>query len=176
MNLTTVRWVPRSIAPSSVATVASTTSPWLQVLIVVGLPLEERLPLDCRRQQGADDLDGLRRGAQRRTDRGTGQHEVAGVETLESRQGLQRLQRLVDHVAFDEHVLANLAVDAQPQPQVAESLELVGVEQHQRRADRGEGRIGLCFVELGLRQLDVAGGDIVGDDEPGDVVGQVRSR
>ena len=88
-------------------------------------------------------------------------------------QRLQRLQRRVDHVVVDHGVLAQLAVDPQPQPQVAEPLELVGVQQHQRGSDRGEGRVGLGLVELGLRQLDVAGGDVVGDDQAGDEVGEV---
>ena len=75
----------------------------------------------------------------------------------------------------DHRVLPQLAVDRQAQAQVAEPLELVGVQQHQRRADRGERRVGLGFVELGLRQLHVAGGDVVGDHQAGDVVGQLSS-
>ena len=59
-----------------------------------------------------------------------------GVEPLEPAQRLQRLERGVDHVAVDHRVLAQLAVDPQPQAQVAEPLELVVVEQDQRRADR----------------------------------------
>ena len=39
--------------------------------------------------------------------------------------------------------------------------------------DRGERRVRLGFVELGLRQLHVAGRDVVGDHQAGDVVGQV---
>ena len=53
------------------------------------------------------------------------------ARSLESGQRLQRLHRLVDHVAADDHVLPDLAVDPQLQPQIAEALELVGVQQHQ---------------------------------------------
>ena len=75
----------------------------------------------------------------------------------------------------DDHVLAHLAVDPQLQAQIAEALELIGVEQHQRGADRCKRRIRLGLVELGLGELDVAGRDIVGHNESRDVVGQVDS-
>ena len=41
------------------------------------------------------------------------------------------------------------------------------------RPDRGEGRVGLGFEELGLRQLHVPGRDVVGDHQPGHERGPV---
>ena len=64
----------------------------------------------------------------------------------------------------------DLAVDRQPQPQVAEALQVAGVEQHQPGPDGREGGVGLRLVELRLGQLQVARRDVVGDDQPGDVV------
>ena len=50
--LTAVRWVPRSMAPSSVATTEFHDVAVAKVLGVVGLPLEERLPLHRRAAAG----------------------------------------------------------------------------------------------------------------------------
>ena len=171
--LTTVRCRPRSMAPSSVPIATSTTSPCLEVLGVLGLALEEELPLQRGRQERGDDLDRLRRRAQGGARRGPGQEQVARVEALEPAQRLQRHQRGVDHVVVDHRVLAQLAVDPQPQPQVAEPLELVGVEEDERGSDRREGRVGLGLEELGLRQLDVAGRHVVGHHQAGDERGPV---
>ena len=76
--------------------------------------------------------------------RGAGQHKIAGVQTLEPRKRLQGLHGRVDDVAVDEHVLADLPVHPQTQPQVREALQLIGVQQRQRGADRSERRIRLC--------------------------------
>ena len=89
-------------------------------------------------------------------DRGAGEHDVAGVELLELRQRLQGLDGRVKHVALNNHVLAQLPVYPQLHPQVTEALELVGVEQNQRRPDLGKRRVRLRLVELGFGQLDIA--------------------
>ena len=111
---------------------------------------------------GVYNLRGLGRRADRGADRGARQHQIAGVEALESRQGLQGLHRPVQHVAVDQHILPKLAVDPQLQPQITKAFQLVGIDKHQRRADRGEGWIRLRLVELGFAELHVAGRDVVG--------------
>ena len=88
--VTVLRCAPRSMAPSSVADRGLDDVAVLQVLRVVGLALEEGLPLHRGRQQASDDLDRLGRGAQRGAGRGAGQHQVAGGEVLEPGQRLQR--------------------------------------------------------------------------------------
>ena len=82
--------------------------------------------------------DRFRRRAQRGPHRGAGQQQVARVEPLEPAQRRQRLERREDHVGVDQGVLTDLAVDPQPQAKVAEPLELVLVQQDQRRPDGGE--------------------------------------
>ena len=155
------------MAPSSVATVASTTSPSCRYLGLFSACADKNAPqVDVT--LGCDAVRG-ERGAHR----GAGQHDVAGIELLELRQRLQGLHGRVEDVALDDHVLAHLAVDAQLQPQIAEALEFIGVQQHQRRPDRGERRIGLRFEELGFGQLHIARRDIVGDHQPDDELGQV---
>ena len=116
---------------------------------------------------------GLGGARQRGADRCSGQDEITRVQSLEPSQGLQRLQRRIDHVAVDGRVLTDLAVDSQLKTQVAEALEFVGIQQHQRRAGRGERRIRLRLVELGFRELNIARGDIVGHHQARDVVGQI---
>ena len=153
-----LRWTPRSMAPSSVATVASTTSPSCRY----GVLLELRGQESARSiTLGGDAVQG-EGGAHR----SSGQQDVSGIDLLELRQRLQRLHRRVEDVALDDHVLAHLAVDRQPQPQLTETLEFLGVDQHQRRPDRGEGGIGLRLEELLLGQLHIARRDVVGDHQP----------
>ena len=155
------------MAPSSVATVASTTSPSCRYVgVLLELRGQESPEVDVA--LGCDAVQG-----QRGAHRGAGQQDVSGIDLLELRQRLQRLHRRVEDVALDDHVLAHFAVDAQLQPQIAETLEFLGVDQHQRRPDRGEGGIGLRFEELLLGQLHIARRDIVGDHQPAHVLGQV---
>ena len=170
--LTTVRWVPRSIAPSSVATLASTTSPSFRYLGLRAWPRKKSFHLVAAGSSEATISTGFG---------GALSAVPTGVPVSSRSPGSSRWKRVsacsawtgqVDHVGGG-HVLPELAVDPQPQPQVGEPLELVGVQQHQRRPDRGERRVGLGLVELGLGQLHVAGGDVVGDHQAGDVVGEV---
>ena len=63
---------------------------------------------------------------------------LAGIEVLELRQRLQCLHGRVQDVALHDHVLTHLSIDPQLKPQIAEALELIGVEQHQRGPDRRE--------------------------------------
>jgi len=79
----------------------------------------------------------------------------------------------VEDVALDDHVLAYLAVDRQPQPQLTETLEFLGVDQHQRRPDRGEGGIGLRLEELLLVSCTSRAENVVGDHQAHHEIGQV---
>ena len=171
--LTTVRCRPRSIAPSSVPMATSTTSPCLRYLGFWA----------CRWKKSFHFSAGGRNAAMISTGFGGALRAVpSGVPVRSRSPGSSRWNRLsacsasqrgVDHVAVDHRVLAQLAVDPQAQAQVAEPLELVVVEQDQRRSDRREGRVGLGLEELGLRQLHVAGGDVVGHHQAGHERGPV---
>ena len=86
---------------------------------------------------------------------GPGEYQVTWREFLELSERLQRLQRPVEHVTFDERVLPLVAANAQAQPQVAEPLELLGIQQRELRPHRGERRIRLGLIELRLRKLNV---------------------
>src|SRR5258705_3471207 len=55
-----------------------------QIFSVLGLPREEDPPLQLVRKQRPNHLDGFGWCADRRADRGTGQDQVAGIETLET--------------------------------------------------------------------------------------------
>ena len=126
-----MRWVPRSIAPSSVATEVSTKSPSCRYFGFLACFLKKSLHLSAGGSRAADDLDRLGRGAECGADRGAGEQQVAGVEGWNRAQGLQRLERAVDHVAPHDRVLADLAVDPQQQAQVGETRELALLEQDQ---------------------------------------------
>ena len=149
------------MAPSSVATESSTMSPCCRYFGLFAWRLKNAFHLTAGGSSEAM-ITGFGGAPSAVPDRRAGHHEIASAQTLEPRKCLQCLQRLVDHIAVDEHVLPQFAADPQTQAQIAESLELVGVEQHQGRADRGERWIRLGLVELGFRQLDVAGRHVVG--------------
>ena len=131
--LTTVRCRPRSIAPSSVPMATSTTSPCLRYLGFWA----------CRWKKSFHFSAGGRNAAMISTGFGGALRAVpTGVPVRSRSPGSSRWNRLsacsasqrgVDHVAVDHRVLAQLAVDPQAQAQVAEPLELVVVEQDQRR-------------------------------------------
>ena len=103
----TLRWTPRSMAASSVAMVASTTSPSCRY---AGFFLFE-----LRRHWNAPQVDVTLRGdavqGKCGAHRSSGQQDVSGVDLLELRQRLQCLHRRVEHVARQRSVLAHLAVD-----------------------------------------------------------------
>src|SRR5258705_10771335 len=92
-----------------------------QIFRVLGLAGEEGLPLQLVGKQRPDHLDWLGRCADCRADRGTGQYQIAGIETLKSRQRLHCLRGWVDDVAVDVHVLAHITVHPQPQPKRTEA-------------------------------------------------------
>ena len=90
---TTVRWRPRSIVPSSVPMDELDDVAVLEVLRVLGLALEEELPLQRGRQELGDELDRLGRCAERGALGRAGEDQVARFEPLEPAQGLQCLER-----------------------------------------------------------------------------------
>ena len=145
----------------------------VQVLGVLGLAGEEQLPLEVVGQQTPSFCTGFGGRRQSGSNGGAGHHQVAGGQLLEAGQRSKRLDRPIDHVALDRAVLAQFAVDPQLQAQLAETVELLGVQQHQRWPDGCERRIRLGFVELRFRQLHIARRHIVGHHQTADVVGQV---
>ena len=70
--------------------------------------------------------------------------------------------------------LARDAVDGEAQVQPIDEGELLRLEHGQPRADRTEAAVALALEELHLRQLDVAGAEVVGDGDSEHVVPRDR--
>ena len=66
--------------------------------------------------------------------------------------------------------LPDRVVDREKQLEIVEAGEFVGVGHGQPRADRAEAAIALAFEELHLRQLHVAGAEVVRDGDGEDIV------
>ena len=141
--LTTLRCVPRSILPSSVATVVSTTSPSCRYLAFLACAEKNIFHLTCSGSRPTIFCTGFG-GADSAVPTGrAGHHEVTRSQLLEPGERGERLGGPIDHVAVDRGVLAQFAVHAQLQAQLAEAIELVGIQQYQRRPDGRERRIRL---------------------------------
>jgi len=125
-----------------------------------------------RGQHGGDELDGFGWGLEGGPAGGSGEQDVARFEGLEPGQCGESPRRANDDVC-EELVLPGLAVDGQCEPQPVEVGPVLPVEQDEAWSDRGEGGVGLALVQLSFGQLDIAGADVVRDDEPGDPLVEV---
>src|SRR5271166_3031344 len=144
----------------------------LKILRPALLRLQEQLPELALRQELNDASDRRRRQAQGAAGRSAGQQHVARGDIGESRQfgdGFRRLEHEIGRVVG----LARDAVDGKAQVQPIDEGELLRLEHGQPRADRTEAAVALALEELHLRQLDVAGAEVVGDGDSEHVVCEI---
>lgn len=103
---------------------------------------------------------------------GAGEQQVSGTEVAERGQLGESLSGPVPQIA-GAVVLAELAVDLQAQLQVVQERELARLRDREIGPGRAEPAVALALEVLALRELDVAGGYVVGDGDAEDVLVEV---